>query len=76
MQLTDREKQYLQCLVRHMRFEEITVELGMTREELGKFGTNLLNRVLEEVEAGVPLAPPIRSIKILRKKKRLGFENP
>jgi hypothetical protein len=51
-----------------MEFEDIMAELGMTREELGKFGPNLLDRILEEVETGAPLEPPIRSIKIFRKK--------
>ena len=46
MQLTDQEKRYLHCLARQMEFEDIMAELGMTREELGRFGPDLFDRIL------------------------------
>ena len=47
MELTEKEKQYIQCLSVGMTFEEMIRELNMTKEELGKFGTELLDRILE-----------------------------
>ena len=47
MELTEKEKQYIQCLSVGMTFEEMMRELNMTKEELGKFGTELLDRILE-----------------------------
>ena len=46
MQLTNQEKRYLQCLAQQMEFEDIMVELGMTRKELGQFGPDLFDRIL------------------------------
>ena len=47
MRLTEVEQRYLECLARQMRFEDIMADLGMTREELGQFGPELFDRILQ-----------------------------
>ena len=47
MEFTEKEKQYIDCLSVGMPFEQIMRELNMSREELGKFGPELLDRILE-----------------------------
>ena len=50
MQLTEQERRYIQCLSVGMTFEQMMAELNMSREELGRFGPALLDRILEAKE--------------------------
>ena len=50
MQLTEQERRYIQCLSVGMTFEQMMAKLNMSREELGRFGPALLDRILEAKE--------------------------
>lgn len=50
MQLTEQERRYLKCLSAGMTFDEMMAEFDLSREELGQFGSALLDRIRDAKE--------------------------